>query len=355
MFRAVWRGFLFCVLMAAVPGVSLAQSFVLDLPLPSQRAEISQRIGITDITITYHRPLAKDRKIWGGLVPYGKVWRAGANENTTIAFSDPVMIEGQPLGKGAYGLHMIPNADQWTIIFSKSSTSWGSFTYDQAEDALRVTVKPKPADMHDALTYNFDELQPNSAVVELEWEKIAVPFKVSVNVHDVVQASLKKQLRDLPQYTWMSWDDAANYLLAEKINLDQALAYANKSIETEDRYDNEMTKSTILAALNRKDEAATARKKALDMASPLQIHMFARQLQAEKRNEEAFAIFRENAKKHPDLWFVHTGLARVYSAQGKFDEAAKEMKMAVAAAPDNQKSYLDGMMRQLEAKQDINQ
>jgi tetratricopeptide (TPR) repeat protein len=355
MFRAVCRGSLFCLLTAAMPGMSPAQSFVLDLPLPSQRAEVSQRIGITDITITYHRPLAKDRKIWGGLVPYGKVWRAGANENTTIAFSDPVMIEGQPLDKGAYGLHMIPNADQWTIIFSKNSTSWGSFTYDQAEDALRVTVKPKPADVHDALNYEFDELQPNSAVVELEWEKIAVPFKVSVKVHDVVQASLNKQLRNLSQYTWMSWDDAANYLLTEKINFNQALVYANKSIETEDRYDNEMTKSKILGALNRKGEAATAQKKALDMASPLQIHMFARQLQTEKHNEEAFAIFRENANKHPDMWFVHTGLARVYSSQGKFDDAVKEMKMAVAAAPDTQKSYLDGMTRQLEAKQDINQ
>jgi hypothetical protein len=355
MFRAARQTFLFYLLTAAMPGASPAQSLVLDLPLPSQRAEISQKIGITDITIVYHRPLAKGRKIWGGLVPYGKVWRAGANENATIAFSDPVMIEGQPLDKGVYGLHMIPNADQWTVIFSKNSTSWGSFTYDQAEDALRVLVKPKTADLHDALTYDFDELQPNSTVIEMEWEKIAVPFKVSVNVHDVVQASLKKQLRNLSQYTWMSWDDAANYLLAEKISLDQALTYANKSIETEDRYDNEMTRSKILAALNRNEEAATAQKKALDMASPLQIHMFARQLQAEKRNDEAFAIFRENAKKHPDMWFVHTGLARVYSSQSKFDEAAKQMKMALAAGPDNQKSYLDGMVRQLEAKQDINQ
>jgi len=354
MFRGGLRPFLFCLLMAATSGLSLAQSFVLDLPLQSQRAEVSQRIGITDIAIAYHRPLVNNRKVWGGLVPYGKVWRAGANENTTITFSDPVQIEGKPLDKGTFGLHMIPNADEWTIIFSKNSTSWGSFTYDQAEDALRVTVKPRAADMHNALTYEFAEVQPNSTVVELEWEKIAVPFKVSVDVHDVVQASLKKQLRNLSQYTWMSWDDAANYLLAEKIGLDEALAYANKSIETEDRYDNEMTKSKVLAALNRKDEAATARKKALDMASPLQIHMFARQLQTEKRNDEAFAIFRENASKHPDLWFVHTGLARIYSSQGKFSEAAKEMKIAVAAAPDNQKSYLDGMVRQLEAKQDIN-
>src|SRR5271163_1773733 len=210
------RALFLCVLMAATSRAALAQSLVLELPLQSQRAEISQRIGITDITIDYHRPLAKDRKVWGGLVPYGKVWRAGANENTTITFTDPVMIEGQPLDKGTYGLHMIPNADEWTIIFSKNSTSWGSFTYDPAEDALRVTVKPKPADMHNALTYDFDQLQPDSAVVVLEWEKVAAPFKVSVDVGEVVQASLKKQLRSHAQYTWLSGDDAAKYLLAEK-------------------------------------------------------------------------------------------------------------------------------------------
>jgi tetratricopeptide (TPR) repeat protein len=354
MFRAALRGFLFCLLTAALSGLSSAQSFVLDLPLQSQRAQITQRIGITDVTINYHRPLINDRKVWGTLVPYGQVWRAGANINTTITFSDPVMIEGKPLDKGTYGLHMIPNADEWTIIFSKNSTSWGAFTYDQAEDALRVTVKPKAADMHNALTYDFDDLQPDSAVAELEWEKVAVPFKISVDVHDVVQASLKKQLRNLSQYTWISWDEAANYLLTEKIAYDQALTFANKSIENEDRYDNEMTKSKVLEALNRKDEAATAQKKALDLANPLQVHLFARQLQADKHNQEAFVIFRENAKKHPDLWFTHTGLARVYSSEGKFDDAAKEMKLSLAVAPDNQKTYLDGLEKKLEAKQDIN-
>src|SRR6202140_1793169 len=353
--RGALRASLLCLLMAVMPSVSSAQSFVLDLPLASQRAEVSQRIGVTDITIRYHRPLANDRKVWDGLVPYGKVWRAGANINTTITFSDPVMVEGKPLDKGTYGLHMIPNADEWTIIFSKNSTSWGAFTYDQAEEALRVNVKPKTADMDNGLTYGFGQLHPDSAVVELEWEKVAVPFKVSVDVHDLAQASLKKQLRDLSQYTWISWDDAANYLLTEKIALSDALTYANKSIENEDRYDNEITKSKVLTALNRKDEAMAAQKKALDMASPLQLHMYARQLQSEKRSDEAFVIFRENAKKHPDQWYVHSGMARIYCSQGKFDDAAKEMKLALATAPDNQKSYVDGLVKRLEAKQDINQ
>ena len=336
------------------PLIGVAQSLVLDLPRASQRAEVSQRIGITDVTINYHRPLAKDRKIWGNLVPYGKVWRAGANENTTITFSDPVMIDGHSLDKGTYGLHMIPNANECTIIFSKNSTSWGSFTYDQAEDALRIIVKPKTTEVHDALTYDFEEVEPDSAVAELEWGNVGVPFKISVNVHEVVEASLKKQLRGPAQYSWVGWDDAATYLLTEKVDLDEALSYENKSIEAEDRFDNEMTKANILTVLNQKDEAASAQKKALNMATPLQVHMYGRQLQAQKRNDEAYAVFRDNANKHPDMWFVHTGLARVYSSQGRLDDAVKEMKLALAAAPDIQKTYLDGLERQLEAKQDIN-
>src|SRR5690349_23937551 len=130
-----------------------AQSVSLNIPRDSQRAELMQRVGITDITLKYHRPLVNKRKIWGGLVPYGQVWRAGANENTTIEFTDPVSIEGKPLAKGIYGLHMLPAENEWTIIFSRTATAWGSFTYNQAEDALRVTVKPRPAEMKEALAY----------------------------------------------------------------------------------------------------------------------------------------------------------------------------------------------------------
>lgn len=358
MLRATLRGtlqeFVLCLLLAALSGLSLGQSLVLDLPRQSQHAVVTQRIGITDITINYHRPLINGRKVWGGLVPYGDVWRSGANENTTITFSDAVTIEGKALDRGTYGLHVIPTADEWTLIFSKNSTSWGSFTYDKSEDALRVMVKPHASEMHEALTYDFDDVKPDSTVVALEWEKVAVPFKVGVDVHPIVEASLKKQLRNLSQYTWQSWDDAANYLLAEKVDYSDALAYTNKSIENEDRYDNELTKSKVLLALNRNDEAAAAQKQALSMATPLQIHFFARGLQAEKRNDEAFAIFRENAQKHPDMWFVHSGLARMYCSQGKFDDAAKEMKIAYTGAPDNQKTYVDGLVKKLESRQDIN-
>lgn len=347
-------------ILAAVLGLLFAaslcqaQSAVLNIPRQSQHSVLSQRIGITDITINYHRPLVNGRKIWGDLVPYGQVWRAGANENTTIAFSDPVTIEGQPLDKGVYGLHMIPGESEWTVIFSRNSTSWGSFTYKQDEDALRVTVKPQPADMHNALTYDFDKLTPTSAVVELQWEKVAVPFKIDVDVNKIVEASLHQQLRGLAQYTWEGWDDAANYLLAQKTDLDEALKYEDQSIQVEKRFDNLMTKSNVLEAMGKKDEADTTRKQALAMANPLQLHIYARQLQGQKHQDEAFTIFRENARKHPDEWFVHTGMARVYCGQGNFNDAVKEMKLALAAAPDGQKTYVESLVKRLQAKQDIN-
>lgn len=332
-----------------------AQSALLNLPRDSQRAVVTQRVGITDITITYHRPLVKGRQIFGKVVPYGQVWRAGANENTLISFTDPVTIEGQSLVRGTYGLHMIPNADQWTVIFSKINSAWGSFSYNEKEDALRVNVKPQTADFREVLTYDFDDVKPDSTVATLRWEKVAVPLKIGVNVHDVVMASLPQQLRGIQQYTWEGWDDAANYLLAEKFDLDEALKYENQSIQVEERFDNLMTKSRILDAMGKKDEAATAKNKAFEKASPLQMHIYARQLQGEKKQDEAFAIFRSNYKKYPNEWFVHSGMARIYSSQGDFDNAAKEMKMALTGAPDVAKSGIEGLIKKLEAKQDINQ
>jgi len=293
--------------------------------------------------------------VWGALVPYGEVWRAGANENTTIAFSDPVTIEGKLLEKGVYGLHMIPAENEWTIIFSRNSTSWGAFTYDQREDALRVTARPQASDFHDALTYDFDQLKPDSALVTLRWEKVAVAFKVSVDVPHVVEQSLAKQLRSLSQYTWMSWDEGANYLLDNKLDPQQALKYADTSIQNEERFENLITKSRAIERLGKKDEATAVRNKAFEKGTPLQIHFYARQLQNEKRQDEAFAIFRSNAQKNPNAWVVHTGMARVYCGTGDFDNAVKEMKLAVDGAPDKQqKTYLEGLVRRLEAKEDIN-
>ncbi len=335
-------------------GLAHAQSAVLDLPRQSQHATVMQRVGLTDITINYHRPLVAGRKIWDGIVPYGQVWRAGANENTTISFTDPVTVEGKTLDKGTYGLHMIPGPDQWTIIFSKVSSAWGSFTYKEAEDAARTTVKPQAAEFREALSYDFDQVKPDSTVAVMRWEKIAVPFNISVNLNQTVQESLNRQLRGLPQYTWEAWDDAANYYLAQKTNLDEALKDEDQSIQIEERFDNLLTTSKILDQMGRKEEAKTTLAKALEKASPIQLHVYARGLQGENRADEAFAIFRSNYKKHPDQWFVHSGMARVYTAQGDYDNAVKEMKLAAASAPENAKLAVEGLVKRLEKKEDIN-
>jgi tetratricopeptide (TPR) repeat protein len=344
----LWAG----LAASAIPGQ--AQSALMNLPRQSQHAVLTQRIGITDITVVYSRPLVNGRKVWGGLVPYGQVWRAGANENTTIRFADAVTIDGHALPAGTYGLHMIPNENDWTVIFSKAYTSWGSFTYNQAEDALRVTVKPQATDMHEALTYDFDEVKPNGAVLTLRWEKLAVPVPISVNTHEIVAENLRGQLRGLPQYTWDGWDDSANYLLAEKYDYEDALKYADRSIQVEERYENLMTKSQVLDALGKKDDAEAAKKMALAKANAIQLHLYARGLQAAGKQAEAFEVFKENAKKNPDSWIVHVGLCRMYSAQGNFPEATKELKIAMNTAPDPQKPQLEGFAKRLDDKQDIN-
>ncbi|MGA7402075.1 MAG: DUF2911 domain-containing protein [Candidatus Sulfotelmatobacter sp.] len=345
---------LLCGLLS-LASLCLGQTVMLDLPLQSQRAVVAQRIGLTDITINYHRPLVNGRQVWGKLVPYGQVWRAGANENTTITFTDPVTIEGQALDKGTYGLHMIPGESQWTVIFSKMSTAWGSFSYKQDEDALRVTVKSQPAEFHDALTYDFDDVKPDSAVVTLSWDKIGVPFKVAVNVNDVVEASLHRQMRGLNQYYWDTWDDAAGYFLAAKTNLDEALKDEDQSIQVEERFDNLMNKSRILDAMGRKDAATEFRSKALEKASALQLYFYGRQLQGEKKQEEAFAVYRSNAKKFPDFWTSHVGMARVYSAQGDFDKAVKEIQAALTGVPDDaNRTNLETYVKRLQSKDDIN-
>jgi hypothetical protein len=193
------------------------QSTFIQIPQASQRAVLTQRIGLTDVTIVYHRPVSGGRKVFGGIVPYGQVWRAGANDNTTIEFSTAVKVEGQPLAKGVYGLHMIPGENEWSVIFSSNSTSWGSFYYDEKEDALRVKVKPVAVENHDALTYDFDDLKDDSAALTLRWEKVAVPTHISVDLKGTTLESLHKQLRYVAQYTWEGLNDAAAWCFENKL------------------------------------------------------------------------------------------------------------------------------------------
>ena len=341
---------------AALLGIAISTTDAnLEFPDVSQLAVNKQRIGLTDITITYHRPLVNGRKIWGGLVPFGEVWRAGANENTTIEFSDPVSVEGQALAKGIYGLHMIPTADSWTVIFSKMASAWGSYSYSQAEDALRVTVKTRPSEMEEALEYEFEDLKLTSATVTLKWEKLAVPFKVAINDAEATLANIRIQLRGRAQYEWQSLNQAAQFCLSKNINLDEALKWADASIQNEERFENLTTKADLLKATNKPDEARKVWDRALAKTTAVQLYAYGRRLQTDKKDAEAMEILKDVAKRYPDTVSGFLANARIKSAAGDFAGAAEDAKKAQAiATSDQQKNNIKTLIDRLQAKQDIN-
>ncbi len=344
----------FAVLLLVLAAAPLFAQSMLRLPDDSPAATVSQRIGLTDIHISYHRPLAKGRKIFGGLVPVGQVWRAGANENTTIEFTDDVMIEGKPLAKGIYGLHMIPGDGEFTVIFSNAATSWGSYTYDAKEDALRVTVKPHADEMHEALTYEFSDVAPDSTVANLKWEKTAVPFKISIDLNKTVEAHLAKDLRGRLHWQWEAYDQAANYILQHKGNMQDALAYSSRSVELEPHFSNLFTQSNVLEAVGKKDEAAAARAKAVPLATNLELYNYARWQQHHNQADGAVATLKQVAAKDPKHWIAHLAMARVYSSQKNFSEAQKEMETCMTNAPSELRGDLAPLQAKLKQNVDIN-
>jgi hypothetical protein len=218
----LWKSGLFLLLLTfSLNGMTQP---ILKTPQPSPEAKIVQELGISKIAISYHRPGVKERTIWGDLVPYGEVWRAGANENTTIYFSHAVQIVGNTLEAGKYGLHMIPTENDWTISFSSVNTAWESFSYNESEDALRITVKPEAIPFEERLNYRFDNPTNKSVTIALYWEKLRIPFKVDIDVHPIVIENLKKELRGLGQFFWQPWNQAANYCLQNDTHLDDGLS-----------------------------------------------------------------------------------------------------------------------------------
>ena len=343
------------VLAAALAAAAPVLADAVKGPDASQRASISQSFGLTDVAVSYHRPHVNKREVWGKLVPYDLPWRCGANENTTITFSTPVTVEGQPLAAGTYGLHMIPGKDSWVVAFSKNSTSWGSFSYDQKEDALRVTVKPHENAFREALAYEFDDVKNDSVLLELQWEKLAVPLKIGADTKALTLASYQSQLRTVPGFTWEGFQTAADWAVDNDGDLEQATKWVDNSIQQEARFENWQTKSKILKKQGKTAEADKAMASAVALATPLQRHFYARTLLGQKKVDEAFAIFKSNAEKNPTFWVAKAGMARGYVAKGDFASALKSLKEALPLTPDaNSKSQVEALIKRVEAKQDIN-
>jgi len=328
---------------------ALAQAPRLTVPDPSPHASISQRVGVTDITVDYHRPAVAKRKIWGELVPYGEVWRAGANENTTITFSTPATVGGKQLPAGTYGLHTIPTQSTWTVILSTVSSAWGSFSYDEKEDAVRLTVTPQPAELEENLEYRFEKPTETSVDVVLHWERLQLSFPIAVDTKAITLASLKSQLRGLARFSWQPWNQAAQWCLRNNYDLDQALAWADRSIGMQAAYANLTTKAALLEKKKDLDGASKLRAQAMKLATEADINNLAYQLLAEKKTSEALALFRKNVKEHPESWNGYDSLGEALATTGDKKGAQENYSKALALAKDPaDKKRIGGILAKLE-------
>jgi hypothetical protein len=355
----------FLLLAAACPCQELAE-----IPLPpngdAEKSEVSQWIGLVRISIAYHsprvhRPANNDRTghIWGELVKYGffdegfgpakaTPWRAGANESTTITLSHDVKIEGKDLRAGTYGLFLeLAESGPWTWIFSSQSAGWGSFQYDSRYDVLRVAVTPQDAPSTEFLTYGFDERQPMSAVAFLQWEKRRIPFKIEApNVNELYVEQIRKNLLSWPGFNYQNWQNAAQFCAENKINLEEALVWADKAIKEPFRgavlgredFSTLGTKAAVLSAMGRAEEADKLMETAMTLAGTdaVDVYRYGMQVLGEKRNTVAMKIFETNRKRHPgEKFWTSLGLARGYTAIGDKNNAIANWEMVLANVPEN--------------------
>jgi hypothetical protein len=304
-----------------------AQAQLVSTPQISPRAFVEQIIGASKVSIDYGRPAVKDREVWGKLVPYGLTtfpfgngkpapWRAGANENTVITFSDDVIVEGKALPAGSYGFHIHVNPEQWTLIFSSNTTSWGSFFYEESEDVLRVDIKPEAVAHQEWLDYGFENLTMNSASVFLHWEKLKGKFKIEFDTDDLAMKSMKNDLRGMAGFTWQGYQQAAFYCLQNNVHLDQGYEWIQKSISINKNEQNQNLLGYVLMAQSKMDEA-------------------------EK-------VFKEIVEDNPDSWNAHDSLGEFYKNSGNKKNAKKWYKKAHKMSPDGQKKRIEGILKELE-------
>ena len=360
----------------------IAVIFMTNMPILGQRitapraaspaAEVTQTIGISTITINYSRPSVKDREIWGtNLAHYGyknlgfgsataAPWRAGANENTIITFSDNATVEGKSIPAGTYGLFMGLNEDgKVDVIFSKNTGSWGSYFYNENEDQLRVSVESTDNNPTERLTYDFINIDKSSATAVLDWEKRRIPFKVSFNVDEIVIANAEDELRNFTGFFWTGPASAAQYALANDVELDKALVWADQSIATQKNFNNLSLKAQILNKQGKTDEAKVVMDEAIKdpTAQAFQLHAYGRQLIASGDKSKALEIFLYNHKANDGVWPTNYGLARGYSANGDYKKALKYLKIALTKVPENDtqnQPIIEANIQKLEKGEDIN-
>jgi len=337
----------------------------------NERAEVSQWIGLVKVTIDYHSPNVHggggaDRTghIWGEVVHYGFTdegfgpshaapWRVGANETTTLRVSHDVKIEGRELKAGTYGVFLdVEKTGPWTWIFSRAAHGWGSYQYDAKDDVLRVAVQPADVAYVEFMTFGFDQRRPDSAVAYLQWENKRVTFKIEVpNVNQVYVDQMREDLLNWPGFNYQNWQTAAQFCADHKINLEEALVWADKAIREPFRgatfgvedFSTLSTKASVLDAMGRTGEADGVMDKALELPGTgmIYVHSYGVRLLRANRADRALKVFQRNRQRHPEEKFwTYYGLARAYTAVGDKPNAIRNWEIAIANTPDDRKSML---------------
>lgn len=335
----------------------------------SVRGITGETVGITDVIINYGRPGVKGRegKIWGDIVPEGMSanpffpgkqmpWRAGANENTTISFSTDVFIEGQKLAAGKYGLHMIYNPEECTVIFSESNGSWGSYYYEEEDDVLRVKVKPvKKEYSTERLTYDFSGQTDSSAVVSVVWEKQAIPFTVSTNLQELQVVAIEEHMNTTKSFNPQSYLEAAKYYYKQEIYPERALQYAAGAKQMLRSFYPSYLTYKVLQKQGDKRKADSAINEAIAAAPANELGNYGFRLLQDKDYATALAIFKKKCDENSNDYTSMIGMAKTYSAMGNNKTALKYANRARKALTDEKsRAKVDDMIAKLKAGEDIN-
>jgi tetratricopeptide (TPR) repeat protein len=357
--------------------ISLCFVFIFDtgaqaLRIPSQTnipCTAGRKIGVTKINIFWNAPGVKGRegKIWGTDIAYfgtqvlgfgssvQSPWRAGADENTIFSVSTDVSINGQLLKAGSYGFFIELNEDHCVLIFNENTAGWGSYFYDQSKDVLRVNtqqIKNVPISV-ERLNYVFDKESSNSVELSLNWENWKIPFVITIDEKATILADIQAQMSGALGFDPPSLQAAANWCNNQNVNLDQALGWiesaSNPNLGGLNNFTSLSIKSGILAKMGKSAESEAVFKEGLQVAKPLELHMYGRRLIGQGKLDEAFTIMEGNYKSQNGAWPTTVGMMRIYSAKGNIKEALKYAKMAQKQAPDElNKNSINAAVKTLE-------
>ncbi len=336
---------------------------VITTPRPSPAANLTQTIGISTVTVNYSRPSVQGREIWGALVPYGwnkdltfgakndAPWRAGANENTVISFSNPVKVEGHEIPAGSYGLFFVINKDNTgEVVISKDYKSWGSFWYNQADDMMRAKIELRSIPQTEWLTYDFMNLTKNGGELVLNWEKKQFPVKIEYATDEIVMANAKAELTNMVGFTPQGYASAANYAAQNKLDPPLALKWIDIALQTNPTFANMNTKSQILKEMGKDAEADKVMANAMPIATENDLNNYGYALLGKKDYKKAIEVLALNTQKHPNSANAWDSLGEAYALSGDKANAIANFKKSLSLNPPaNVKANSEKYLKQLGA------